>query len=49
MNYNREQLYNLVWTKALNAAAAECGITSPVLRQICLTYNVMLTSKNLSI
>lgn len=42
MNYNREQLYILVWTKTLNAAATDCGITAPVLRQICLTYDIPL-------
>jgi len=42
MNYNREQLYDLVWTKPLNTAAADCGITGPVLRQICLNYEVPL-------
>jgi hypothetical protein len=42
MNYTREQLYDLVWSKSLNAVATECQVSTPVLRQFCMDQAIPL-------
>jgi hypothetical protein len=42
MNYTRQELYDLLWSKPLNTATATLSISMPVLRQICLNYNIPL-------
>ncbi|MDB5004376.1 MAG: hypothetical protein JWQ34_2601 [Mucilaginibacter sp.] len=42
MNFNREELYELIWTKPLSSVAATCGVSMPVLRQLCLDHAIPL-------
>lgn len=38
----REQLYELIWTKPLSSVAATCGVSMPVLRQLCRDHDIPL-------
>lgn len=42
INFTREALYDLIWSKPLNAAAGECGVYTSVLRQLCQDQNIPL-------
>ena len=41
-NFNREDLYTLLWSKPLASVATECGVSVPVLRQLCLDQAIPL-------
>lgn len=42
ININREQLYELLWSKPLPTVANHCQMSIPLLRQICLSYDIPL-------
>ncbi|AMR32510.1 hypothetical protein A0256_14295 [Mucilaginibacter sp. PAMC 26640] len=42
LNISREELHDLLWSKPLSFAAAECQVSMPVLRQVCLDHDIPL-------
>jgi hypothetical protein len=42
LNFSREELYDLLWSKPLIFAAVECKVSMPVLRQVCLDNDIPL-------
>lgn len=42
LNFSREELHNLLWSKPISFAAAECLVSVPVLRQVCLDHDIPL-------